>query len=54
MAIHGSGDEETAPARALATRWQARSGEPVPLPTIRWPAKGGPFDPPTLTLEEAE
>jgi hypothetical protein len=51
-AIHGSADEEKARVRALAARWAACLGQPVRVPIIKWPAKGGPFDPPLL--EEAE
>jgi hypothetical protein len=50
--LHASGVEETVAVRDLAARWEARLGQPVPLPVLRWPGKGGPFDPPVL--EEAE
>ena len=49
LALHGGGDEETALARALAARWEARTGQPVRVPTIVWPKKtGDPFAGPTL------
>jgi hypothetical protein len=51
-AIRASTPSAVEPVRALAARWEARLGEPVRLPKIIWPAKGGPFDPPELGESE--
>jgi hypothetical protein len=53
VAIHGSADEETAPVRDLVAAWEARLGQPVRLPTIKWPKGADPFSPPTLVEPEA-
>jgi hypothetical protein len=51
-AIRARAPEEAAPVHDLAARWAARLGRPLPLPTLRWPAKADPFAPPVL--EQAE
>ena len=48
-ALRARAPEEVMPVRALVARWAARTGQPVPLPTLRWPTSGtDPFAPPTL------
>jgi hypothetical protein len=51
-AIHAYAPEAVAPVRGLVARWAARTGQPVRVPKIKWPVKGGAFDPPVLEAAE--